>query len=208
MFLFCTNAFKLGMLHCGILAHSVKCSRSSGCFTHTANLHEEREKSVITKAIKYTHISMQFNSYLKWLFQKVTACIKRVCYLSGFSLSMWPWNGDVRCEFMTTGPGSAQGPALYRGNVSDGGRCRSRTHTHSDWVPIVSSHQHHSAPGHHGNASHVRVSVRCVHYTALIYLPPSRFLASSVTSDLLPFPAVWLMRQVFVRYRDTYHTDK
>lgn len=94
------------LAHC-ILAHSVKFSRSSGCFTHTGNLHEEIERKVLFQKLMtrkiYTHISIQFNSYLKWLFQKVIACIKRLIWVS-----LW-----------TTGPGSAQGPALFRGNVSE-----------------------------------------------------------------------------------------
>ncbi len=115
--------------------------------------------------------------------------------------------GLIWVSLWTTGPGSAQRPALFRGNVSEKVWWRqmqesdTHLHTHSGWAPIVSSHQHHSAPGHHGNASHVRVSVRCVHYTALIYLPPSLFLSFSFTSDLLPFPAVCLMRHV---YHDEY----
>lgn len=98
----------------------------------------------------------------------------------------WPWNWVIllwteqsllRQVWVYELPDSVQLKVLLylektRLNRCDGGRCWSLTHIHiSGSAPLVSSHQHHSAPSLHGNASHVCISVRCVHYSP--NLPPT-----------------------------------
>ncbi len=125
--------------HC-ILAHSVKFSRSSGCFTHTGNLHEEIERKVLFQKLMtqkiYSHISIQFNSYLKWLFQKVFACIKRVWYEWVYELQ-----DPVQLKVLLY----LEETCLKR---CDGGRCRSLTHTYTHTqvgllsFPLITITQH------------------------------------------------------------------